>query len=140
VTRIIVIDDDLLVREAIRTWLEHESIEVALTESGVMGLSAVEEATFDLALVDIFMPGMDGLQTITGLKALAPALPIIAMSGSIEKDADGGSYYFLRLAIELGATCGLRKPIQPKELMAAIETCVDQSPRERGGSPKRRLA
>ena len=75
--RILIVDDDQAVRMAIRVLLEHEGFEVVVAESGRRAIEAVDGAAFDLVIVDIFMPGMDGLETIKAFHRCAPGLPII---------------------------------------------------------------
>src|SRR5437667_4246832 len=77
-SRILVVDDDTSVRMAIQTLLEHESYEVVTADSGHGGNEAIKNATFDVVIVDIFMPGMDGLETIRAFHRDAPTVPIIA--------------------------------------------------------------
>src|SRR3981081_2218062 len=59
--RILVIDDDRSVGMAIKTMLDHDGYEVLLAHDGRTGIAAIEPGRFDIVIVDIFMPGMDGL-------------------------------------------------------------------------------
>ncbi|HEY2137683.1 MAG TPA: response regulator, partial [Xanthobacteraceae bacterium] len=79
--RILVVDDEVSVRLTIKTILEREGNAVVLAECGHDGADAIEAYAFDMAIVDIFMPGMSGIETIRTFRASAPGLPIIAMSG-----------------------------------------------------------
>jgi CheY-like chemotaxis protein len=79
--RILVIDDQPSVSAAIRTLLEFEGHTVVVAECGHNAVSAIEAFAFDLVMVDIIMPGLDGLDTIKILRGSAPNVPIIAMSG-----------------------------------------------------------
>jgi CheY-like chemotaxis protein len=120
--RILVIDDQTSVRGAIRALLEHEGHTVVAAECGHNAVSAIEAFAFDVVIVDIIMPGLDGLDTIKILRDSAPTVPVIAMSGYAFR---GGSsdLDFFRMASELGATCCLQKPFRPRQLIDAIETC-----------------
>jgi len=120
--RILVIDDQTSVRGAIRALLEYEGHTVVAAECGHNAVSAIEAFAFDVVIVDIIMPGMDGLDTIKILRDSAPAVPIIAMSGYA---FHGGSsdLDFFHMASELGATCCLQKPFRPRQLIDAIEIC-----------------
>jgi CheY-like chemotaxis protein len=62
--RILIIDDDSAVRVAIRLLLEREGYEVVDAEDGRAGIAALKASVFDIVICDIFMPGMDGLETI----------------------------------------------------------------------------
>ena len=126
-TRILVIDDDFSVGVAIQTLLGHQGCDVVLAQSGHVGTEAFETSSFDAVMVDLFMPGMDGLETIAGIRQRAPMVPIVAMSGFRFCDSMGSIPDFLDMAAKLGATYCLRKPFGPQQLMAAINACLDQT-------------
>ena len=121
--RILVIDDQPSVSAAIQALLEHHGHTVVVAECGHNAVSAIEAFSFDIAMVDIIMPGLDGLDTIKMLRGNTPNVPIIAMSGYA---FHGGSsdLDFFGMASKLGATCCLQKPFKPRELIEAIETCL----------------
>src|ERR671926_350788 len=101
--RILVVDDEQTVRDALAALLRQEGYRVVPAESGHTAVEAIEAFTFDLIIVDIFMPGMNGLETIKVFRANAPNVPIIAMSGY----ASGSGFVdndFFCTAIEFGAT------------------------------------
>jgi DNA-binding response OmpR family regulator len=127
---ILVIDDDTSVRRAVKTLLEHEGFDVTAAEDGRAGVEALQGATFDLVIVDIFMPGMDGLETITALHKFAPGVPIIAMSGFMFRDSSAPAPDFLAMATKLGAACSLHKPFRPRELVAAVQACLGRAGQE----------
>jgi CheY-like chemotaxis protein len=119
-TRILVIDDDILVSTAIQAILERRRYETVLASRAHAGIHAFQTSGFDLVMVDLFMPGMNGLDTITRIRSES-AVPIIAMSGfrlrnSLDPDQD-----FLSMAMLRGATNSLSKPFSPPQLVAAIE-------------------
>ena len=121
--RILVIDDQTSVRNAIRAMLEQAGHTVVAAECGHKAASAIEAFAFDLVLVDIIMPGLDGLDTIKILHDSAPGVPIIAMSGYSFRGGSSDLDYF-HMASELGASCCLQKPFRPRQLMDAIESCL----------------
>jgi CheY-like chemotaxis protein len=121
--RVLVVDDEVLVRFTVKTILEHEGHSVVLAECGHDGAAAIEAFAFDLAIVDIFMPGMGGLETIKVFRQSAPRLPIIVISGYAFRDAGGPAPDFFRMAIELGAAVCLRKPFTPSQLLSAVDAC-----------------
>ena len=133
-TRILIIDDDKAVGTAIKVLLENEGSEVVHAENGRCGLETVKRDEFDVVIVDIFMPGLDGIETIKLLRAVRPDLSIIAISGFLFRDARTPAPDFLGMATELGATCSLRKPFKPRELVDAIETCL--AAQSKASSPK----
>jgi CheY-like chemotaxis protein len=123
-TRVLVIDDDESIRVAIETLLRHQDCIVVLADSGHVGTKTFEAFSFDVVMVDIFMPGMDGLETIKTFHNRAPAVPIVAMSGFRFRSTLVSAPDFLGMAAELGATYCLRKPFGQRELMTAINACL----------------
>ncbi|WP_020173702.1 response regulator [Methyloferula stellata] len=122
--RVLVIDDDISVRIAIELSLRRQDCIAVLAENGPLGASVFESSKFDMAMVDIFMPDMDGLEIIKNFRERAPALPIVAMSGYRFHHALSSSPDFLDMAMKLGATYLLRKPFGPGQLKAAIDACL----------------
>ena len=80
-THVLVIDDDKSVCLSLEIWLRLQGCVATLANSGRLGIETFEHYPFDLVMVDIFMPGMDGIETIKRFRARAPGVPIIAMSG-----------------------------------------------------------
>ncbi|MEA2984872.1 MAG: hypothetical protein QOD94_1126 [Alphaproteobacteria bacterium] len=119
--RILVIDDDDAVREATAMVLEGERFEVVAVPDGQSGISAVKAGAFDLAIVDLFMPGLDGLQTTKAIRQVDPSMPVIAVSGFMLGDRRLEMPNFGPMATEVGAVSTLYKPFQPAALLQAIE-------------------
>jgi CheY-like chemotaxis protein len=123
--RILVVDDDELVSSAIRTWLERQGHAIVVAEDGIAGLNALDGATFDLMIIDIFMPHMRGFESIRVFHQAAPTVPLIAISGySFAAPYDSPTPDFLRMALDLGASRCLRKPFTPATLLAVIDECL----------------
>ena len=120
--RILVVDDEKTVRDTVAMLLRHEGYRVVVAECGHAALGAVEAFMFDLVIIDIVMPGMDGLETISVLRQDAPDLPIIVMSGYGTGSGATGPDFF-RTAVGRGATCCLRKPFTREQLLDAITFC-----------------
>lgn len=120
--QILIIDDEQAVRDTMAVMLRGEGYRVIAAEGAHDAVPAIEAYTFDFVIVDIFMPGMNGFETIRVFRKEAPELPIIAMSGYA---AGGGSVDedFFRSAMEHGATCCLRKPFTREQLLDAIAFC-----------------
>lgn len=134
--RILVIDDDKSVRAAIKTLLEHDGYDVVAAGDGRAGLEALANSAFDLVIVDIFMPGMDGLETIKAFHRRVPDVPIVAISGFMFRDTSAPAPDFLAMATKLGAAYALHKPFRPRELIAAVQACLGEPIR----IPERRTA
>jgi DNA-binding response OmpR family regulator len=124
-TRILLVEDDPSVGAAIRMILNHEGCETVHALDAAIGMRAFESSSFDLAIVDIFMPGIDGLKTIAGFRQRAPTMPILAISGFRFRDSMGPGMDFLAMAVEAGAAVCLRKPFAPRQLMAAVHASLD---------------
>jgi len=122
--RILVVDDDLLVCEAIEVCLQDQGFEVTVANGGEAGIRALETSTFDVMLVDIFMPHMRGFESIRIFHERAPATPLVAMSGYAFANIEPPSPDFHKMAFELGASSCLRKPFTPKLLLAAVNECL----------------
>jgi DNA-binding response OmpR family regulator len=119
-TRILVVDDDANVGAAIRAILARHQCDTVLASRAHAGIHAFQASGFDVVMVDLFMPGMNGLDTIARIRS-GSAVPIVAMSGfqlrnSLDPDQD-----YLGMAISRGATISLRKPFSPQQLVAAID-------------------
>ena len=120
-TRILVIDDDDAVREATAMLLEGHGFEATAVPDGKSGIEAVKAGSFDLVIVDLFMPGIDGLQTTKAIRQLSPCMPVIAVSGFMLGKLHLDMPNFDSMATEVGAFSTLYKPFQPAALFAAIE-------------------
>ena len=131
--RILVIDDDQSVRSVLTLLLEQNGHQVATAENGRRGLKAAVNDEFDLLIIDIFMPEMDGFETIRLVRRSKPNLPIIVISGST---AYGSAPDFLAMATKLGAIESLQKPFRPSALLKAVEAGLGSNP----GEPKANAA
>ncbi len=121
---ILVVDDDPAVRMTIQLLLERAGHRVVVAGDGRKGLTAFEADAFDLLFLDIFMPGMDGLETMRLMLAQRPDIPIIVISGRpIVSDAMSEPD-FLSMATKLGAIRTLPKPFRPAELEATVSSCL----------------
>jgi CheY-like chemotaxis protein len=124
VPRVLVVDDDPMVCMAIEVCLQRQGFEVTVADGGEAGVRALEGSTFDVMLIDIFMPHMRGFESIRVFHERAPEIPLIAMSGYAFASVDSPSPDFLGMTLELGATLCLRKPFTPNALLAAVNECL----------------
>jgi len=121
---ILIVDDDPAVQITIRLLLERAGYRVTVAGDGHKGLALFEAGQFDLLFLDIFMPGMDGLETMRHLRARQPPVPIIVISGrSITPDAYAEPD-FLKMATKLGAVASLQKPFRAEALLATVDGCL----------------
>ena len=132
--RILVVDDDVAVQMTVRLLLERAHHSVVPAGDGRKGLALCRTGDFDLLFLDIFMPGMDGFETMRMVRQQHPQLPIIVISGRpISSEADTGPD-FLTMATKLGAISSLQKPFRPADLLAAVAGCLEAA---EPGSPSR---
>lgn len=125
--RILVVDDDAHICLAIRAWLNRYGFKVAIADGGANGLVALDNSTFDLMIVDVFMPNMRGFESIRVFHDHAPTVPLIAVSGYAFSGPGGSRPDFLRMALKLGATRCLRKPFRPTTLLGVIDECLSEA-------------
>jgi len=118
--KVLVIDDDILVRRTISRILQHGGYEVTLAEDGAKGVAKFRSERPDLVITDIIMPEQEGIETIIQLLRDNPAARIIAVSGGGRL----GSMDFLTVANKLGAAAILRKPFEPAELLGCVERAL----------------
>jgi DNA-binding response OmpR family regulator len=118
--RVLVVEDDPSVGAAIRLMLEREGYDAVIAPDADAGMTALESFQFDLAIVDIFLPGTNGIAAIARFRQRAPAVPILAMSGFRFRDSMDPALDFLAMATQAGAAACLRKPFAPRQLLVAI--------------------
>ena len=111
-TKILVVDDQPEVLAVICDALELGGYEVVACERGSAALGHIGMEPIDLLITDIFMPDIDGLETIRRAWERRPEIPIIAISGARFEQID-----YLEIADRFGAAATLRKPFRIAELL-----------------------
>ena len=116
--RILIVDDEEVVRESLAQWFAADDYEVTPIASGKEALAAVSTREFDLALLDIKMPGMDGMELQERLRDADPELTVIIMTGyaSVETAVQ---------ALKRGAWDYITKPVDPDELSHLVAKAID---------------
>jgi CheY-like chemotaxis protein len=122
--KILVVDDEAAVQMTIRLLLERAGHSVEAASDGQNGLAAFEKGDFDLLFLDIFMPGMDGIETMRHIHRQRPDVPIVVISGRPLVADAATQPDFLAMAIKLGAVSSLPKPFRPAALLAMVESCL----------------
>jgi len=115
---ILIVDDELVVRDSLGKWFATEGYRTRTVESGREALEAIQKEEFDLALIDIKMPGMDGLELQDRLRQIEPELLVVIMTGyaSVETAVQ---------ALKRGAYDYITKPFDPDELVHLVSKAFD---------------
>jgi CheY-like chemotaxis protein len=123
---ILVVDDDHVVRTTISIILKQNGYTVLEAVDGKDAVRQAKNKTTLLMIVDLFMPNMDGLETIREVRRLAPSLPILAISGSTALTGVPMPD-LLRAAVAFGAVSTLPKPFRASELLSAVRSVISMS-------------
>jgi DNA-binding NtrC family response regulator len=123
---ILVIDDDALIRDLLRLWLEREGHTVFEAENGRKGLASHGRFPVDLVICDLIMPEQEGIETIGRFAAQYPQVGLIAISGG----GRIGAHSYLQVAQHLGAWKTFAKPLDMPALIEAIRSWPIRSAQE----------
>jgi two-component system, OmpR family, phosphate regulon response regulator OmpR len=127
--RIAVVDDDARIRDLLRRYLTQEGFEVLLAEDSKALNRVLTRETVDLIVLDLMLPGEDGLSICRRLRAANDVTPIIMLTAKVE-DVDR------IVGLEVGADDYLPKPFNPRELLARIHAVLRRRPSsEAPGAP-----
>ncbi|MEV4575589.1 response regulator transcription factor [Nonomuraea jabiensis] len=121
---VLVAEDDPKQAELLRRYLQREGHSVAVVHDGRAAIDEARVRRPDLLLLDVMMPGVDGLDVCRVLRAESDVLVLMVTARSTEDD--------LLLGLDLGADDYLTKPYSPRELMARVRTLLRRAGRGRG--------
>lgn len=119
--RLLVVDDDRAFRLSTTALLKADGYEVEGAENGREAAEVLRKSTYDLVLLDVRMPGIDGLQLIEALRLWGHATPILMISGH-------GTVDLAVKALHLGADDFLTKPVEPSVLSARVAALLERRP------------
>lgn len=119
--RILIVDDQEEIIESLRAILLDEGLEVIAARDGQEALHIVQNESPDLVFLDIWIPGIDGLQTLKAIKKIDPECSVIMMSGH-------GTIETAVKAIKLGATDYLEKPLNLEDVLHLVHVAVSGQP------------
>jgi two-component system nitrogen regulation response regulator NtrX len=115
---VLVVDDEKSVRESIKMILEYERFDIQFAEDGPTALQRVEGTPFDLVLLDIKMPGMDGIKVLQKIKEMRPSLPVVMISGHAD-------FSTAVEATRIGSYDFLGKPLDRDRLVIVARNATD---------------
>ncbi|MDU3010238.1 MAG: response regulator transcription factor [Peptoniphilus harei] len=119
--KILVVDDEKSIREVIRTYAEFEGHEVVEAGDGLEAIDKVREEDFDVIVMDIMMPKLDGFSSYKEIKKIKN-IPVLMLSARDEE-------YDKLFGFEIGIDDYVTKPFSPKELMARLNVIVNRNNR-----------
>ena len=117
---ILIIDDDESLRDSLRRSLRGKGYTIIEASEGGEGLNVLKTHPVNLVLIDLFMPGKEGVETIKDVRQQYPGVKIIAMSGGGAK----GQTDLLKVAKLMGARQTLEKPFARETLIEAVEQAL----------------
>ncbi|MEL7220484.1 MAG: sigma-54 dependent transcriptional regulator [Bacteroidota bacterium] len=118
--RILIVDDEAAIRRALRDILEFEKYEVTEATNGTDGLVKLKQGKFDLIVLDIKMPQMDGMDALDRMAILSPETPVIMISGHADIDTAVE-------AVKKGAFDFISKPLDLNRLLITLRNALDKS-------------
>lgn len=117
---VLVIDDEEGIRDSLRGILEDEGYEVITSESAEEGLRIFDEQSPDLVLLDIWLPGMDGIEALKRIRDRRPSVPVIMISGH-------GTIELAVKAAKLGAYDFLEKPLSLERVIITVKRAIEKA-------------
>ncbi len=115
---ILIVDDEPTIRQSLKGVLEDEGFKTSLAESGEAGLESISKNTFDVVLLDVWLPGIDGLETLEKIREKENAPEVIMISGH-------GTIETAVRATKLGAYDFLEKPLSIDKTLILIKNAID---------------
>src|SRR5207344_1191850 len=117
--RILVVDDEAAIRDSLRMTLEYEGYDFIGAATGQEGIALAEREAPDLVLLDVKMPGMDGLEVLDRLRAMNETLPVVVISGH-------GTIGTAVEATKKGAFDFIEKPFASERVLVSLRNALDQ--------------
>jgi DNA-binding response OmpR family regulator len=116
--RILVVDDDPAIRQLLTDVLEMEGYEVTLAVDGIAAVRAVKAASPDFVVLDVMMPGMDGFEVLSTIRAQdGEPVPVLMLTAAAEPDADSRAW-------ANGVDFYLAKPFSPDAVLDLIDSVL----------------
>jgi two-component system response regulator CpxR len=129
--KLLIIDDDIALTELLSDYLSLQGFDVRVDNSPLAGLDTLQRSAFDLLLLDVMMPDIDGFETLKRLRVFS-AIPVIMLTAK-------GDDFDKILGLELGADDYLPKPFNQRELVARIKALIRRTDPNRGFSQPQQI-
>ncbi|MDV3223139.1 response regulator transcription factor, partial [Intrasporangium sp.] len=126
--RVLVIDDDSTVAEVVAAYLERAGLEVDVVGDGPAGITVARERRPDVVLLDLMLPGPDGLEVCRQLRQVHPGLPVIMVTARGEEPDRV-------LGLQIGADDYVTKPFSPRELVLRVQSVLRRVAHPAAGRP-----
>ncbi len=117
--KILVVDDEAIVRDSLRDWLDEAGRQVFTAENGTQALEIIEKEKPGIAIIDLVMPGMDGIELLNRAKEISPGIEVIIITAY-------GSIPTAIAAIRAGAYDYMEKPFCPEKAELLIEKLIER--------------
>lgn len=117
-SKILIVDDEILIRELVAKYAKLEQLEVEFAENGQEGIELVRNNQYDLVIMDIMMPVLDGFSAVKEIRKFS-LVPIILLSAR-------GEEYDKIYGFDLGIDDYVTKPFSPKELMLRVKAVINR--------------
>lgn len=118
--KLLVVDDDIIILQAMKSFLEKEGFEVTTTADAQEALKIIEEQKdeLDLVISDIMMPFISGIELLSSIKEIKASIPIVIVSALDQKEV-------IMMAFQLGAEDFVKKPINMDELIIRVQKALN---------------
>lgn len=121
-SKLLIVDDDIRLRKLVRTYGEVEHYECDEAADGLAALEKLQNDNFDLVILDVMMPGLDGFETLERIRKISE-IPVIMLTARNEE-------YDKLTGFGLGVDDYVSKPFSPKELMARVGAVLKRNERK----------
>ena len=126
---ILIVDDETSILQSLGGLLTDEGFEVISATNGYEALKIIDAESPDLVLLDIWMPGIDGIETLKEIKKSHPILPVIIISGH-------GTIETAVRATKLGAYNFIEKPLSIAKLLRTVESALESAGKHARAAPR----
>ena len=117
---VLIVDDERNIRDSLGAVLRDEGFDVVFSESAEDAISEISKDEIDAVLLDVWLPGMDGLAALSEIKKISPSLPVIMITGH-------GTVETAVKATKLGAYDFLEKPLSIEKVLLSVDHALEQA-------------